>query len=128
MIAVNLDGDGAGRDRLPYRDGEQPGRGGEDEESLLERLTGSLRERAATVLAPFRDADPDPGLFDILARSIYIMQVRITRSRLVGDPPDVVLSPRVRHVALMEFDRAAETIEEGERTVRRMQPVLQDIL
>ena len=128
VIAVNLDGDGSGgRDRLPARDTEEPG-AEEAEEGLLERLTGSLRERAATVLAPFRGAEPDPGLFDILARSIYIMQVRITRSRLVGDPPDVVLSPRVRHVALMEFDRAAETIEEGERTVRRMQPVLQDLL
>ncbi len=129
VIAVNLDGDGAGgRDRLSVRDMEDPGQADENEEGLLERLTGSLRERAATVLAPFRNAEADPGLFDILARSIYIMQVRITRSRLVGDPPDVVLSPRVRHVALMEFDRAAETIEEGARTVRRMQPVLQDLL
>lgn len=129
VIAVNLDGDGAGgRDRLPARDTEGPGEADEDEEGLLERLTGSLRERAANVFAPFRTAEADPGLFDILARSIYIMQVRITRSRLVGDPPDVVLSPRVRQVALMEFERGAETIEEGERTVRRMQPVLQDLL
>lgn len=129
VIAVNLDGDGAGgRDRLPARDTEDPGEADEGEDGLLDRLTGSLREGAASVLAPFRQAEADPGLFDILARSIYIMQVRITRSRLVGDPPDVVLSPRVRQVALMEFERGAETIEEGERTVRRMQPVLQDLL
>ena len=124
-----MDGDGAGgRDRLPARDTESPGPSDEEDEGLLERLTDGLREQAAQVFAPFRTAEADPGLFDILARSIYIMQVRITRSRLVGDPPDVVLSPRVRQVALMEFERGAEAIEEGERTVRRMQPVLQDLL
>jgi NTE family protein len=46
-------------------------------------------------------------------QSLYIMQVRITRARLAGDPPDILLTPRVGHIHLMEFHRASEAIEEG---------------
>ena len=135
VIAVSLDGDAAAGG--PGASGAQSGEremGGDEtveEDNLLgtlDRLSGNLVERASSLFAQLRSGDSAPGLFDTLARSIYIMQVRITRSRLAGDPPDVLLSPRVRHVGLMEFDRARETIEEGERTVRRMHPILQDLL
>ncbi|KAA3625861.1 MAG: patatin [Proteobacteria bacterium] len=61
-----------------------------------------------------------PGLFDTLASSFNIMQDRITRSRMAGDPPDVTLSPRLSHIGLLEFYRASAAMAEGEATVKRM--------
>jgi len=60
-----------------------------------------------------------PGLLDVIVGSIDIMQDRITRSRMAGDPPDLHLMPRLSHIALMDFDRAAECIPEGRHAVER---------
>jgi len=59
--------------------------------------------------------DDMPSLLDVLAASINIMQVRITRSRLAGEPADVLVAPRLSHLALMDFHRATEAIDAGRR-------------
>ncbi len=66
-------------------------------------------------------ADAVPGMFDSIAASINIVHDRITRSRLAGDPPDLILAPQLSQVGLLEFYRADETIAEGRRTVARHQ-------
>jgi len=58
-----------------------------------------------------------PALLDVIASSLDIMQVRITRSRMGGEPPDVVVAPRLAHIGLLDFDRAEEAIKEGERAM-----------
>lgn len=60
-----------------------------------------------------------PGIFDVIVGAIDIMQDRITRSRMAGEPPDIHLVPRVGHIGLMDFDRAAECIPEGGNAVAR---------
>lgn len=60
-----------------------------------------------------------PGLFDVIAGSVNIMQDRITRSRMAGDPANIVLSPDLSHFQLMDFHRAAEAIEVGKTVVSR---------
>jgi len=60
-----------------------------------------------------------PGYFDVIANSINIMQDHITRSRLAGEPPHVMLLPRLRHIGLMEFSRAKEAIVEGRLCVEQ---------
>lgn len=69
-----------------------------------------------------------PGLLEVMAASLNIMQDRITRSRMAGDPPDVLLAPRISHITLLEFDRAEEAIAEGRACVQRMLPALQDVV
>ena len=59
-----------------------------------------------------------PGLFHAIANSINIFQDRITRSRLAGDPADILISPKVAHIGMLEFHRAAEAISEGEKCVQ----------
>ncbi|HVT34648.1 MAG TPA: hypothetical protein VHE37_03645, partial [Nevskiaceae bacterium] len=72
------------------------------------------------VVSYFESSDPDhPGLFDVMASSINIMQDRITRSRMAGDPAEITLLPQLEDFALMDFHRAAEAIEEGRALVRR---------
>jgi len=123
VIAVNLNGDILGRrgrnvSNADAEDGE-PG--------LLDILPQSLRVRASLLVSRLSGSRPQvPGLFDVIADSINIMQDRITRSRMAGDPPSVALSPRLRHIGLMEFDRAEEAIDEGRATVRRMLPALRE--
>jgi NTE family protein len=62
------------------------------------------------------DATGDPGLFEVMAGSIHIMQDHIARSRMAGDPPNLMISPPLGHLQLMDFHRAAETIEVGYQT------------
>jgi NTE family protein len=62
-----------------------------------------------------------PSFFDAVASSINIMQDRLTRSRMAGDPPEITLIPRLGDFALMDFHRAEEAIKEGRRLVRLYQ-------
>jgi NTE family protein len=66
---------------------------------------------------------PDgPSLFGVMVSSLNIVQDRITRSRLAGDPPDVHIKPLIGHMGLLEFERAEEFIREGELATERAMP------
>lgn len=69
-----------------------------------------------------------PGLMETVATAINIMQDRVTRSRMAGDPPDFILSPKLSHIALLEYYRAKEAIEEGRRAVLFAKPQLEALL
>jgi NTE family protein len=60
----------------------------------------------------------DPSLFTVVARALTIVQDRIARSRLAGDPPDVLIVPAVGDIGLFEFYRAAESIAAGEAAAK----------
>lgn len=70
----------------------------------------------------------EPGLFDVLSNSVSIMQDRLTRSRMAGDPPDITFSPDLSHINLMDFDHASEAIERGSQCVERNITQLDNIL
>lgn len=69
-----------------------------------------------------------PSIFDVLSISLNIMQVRITRSRLAGEPADMLIRPRLANFALMDYHRAARAIEEGERAALQALPELKDLI
>ena len=60
----------------------------------------------------------------MLANSLNIMQDRITRTRLAGDPPDVLLRPRLGNFSWLDFHRAKEAIAEGLSCVEAAAPVI----
>ena len=60
-----------------------------------------------------------PGIAAVMSDAFNITQDRIARSRLAGDPPDVLLSARLGRIGMFEFHRAAEMIEIGRESVRR---------
>ena len=71
---------------------------------------------AFTTFFPSDDEDTAarvPSMADTVSASINIMQVRITRSRMAGDPPDVLIAPRLASLGLLDFHRAEIAIEEG---------------
>jgi NTE family protein len=68
------------------------------------------------------------GMTAVMVQAFNIIQDRISRARLAGDPPDLALHPRLSDIGLSEFHRAGEAIERGyEETkarlpeIRRMQ-------
>ncbi|MCC1497279.1 patatin-like phospholipase RssA [Alcanivorax sp. 1008] len=65
------------------------------------------------------DENAEPGMLDVMSASINIMQDRITRSRMAGDPAEISLLPQLEDFALIDFHRAGEAITEGRNLVRR---------
>jgi NTE family protein len=112
VIAVNLNSGivgkrEAGRQSAPAR----------DDKSTFSSIKQQALEYSNAIFPNREKQDEAPGLFYAIANSINIFQDRITRSRLAGDPADVILSPRVAHIGMLEFHRAGEAIEEGRRCV-----------
>jgi NTE family protein len=90
--------------------------------------TGTLRTALDALVADLRrrvnpgapaDREAKPSIYEVLAQSLNIMQVRITRGRMAGDPPELLVAPRLGDFGLLDFDRAREAIAEGERAVAR---------
>lgn len=146
VIAVNLNGDIVGRHFSPRPAGTDPketstNKSGstsdadvsEDNDSLrqlFERLRSGFGTHLDSLISSLaqRKETAEPGLFDVLAGSINIVQDRLTRSRMAGDPPEVVITPRLSSIRLMEFDRAAEAIEGGIEAVSRAREDLEDVM
>ncbi len=66
-----------------------------------------------------RTSDGAPGISTVMVDAFNIVQDRIARSRLAGDPPDAMLSPRLQDVGLFDFHRADELISRGYQAVTR---------
>lgn len=66
-----------------------------------------------------------PKTFDMVSNSINIMQVHLTRSRLAGSPPDILLSPQLSHISLLDIHKSKEAIAEGQASVERMEKEIQ---
>ena len=137
IIAVNLNGDLIGRHSQPRKDTPAPanhtatteGPQHKVEVDFLERMSSNFKLRAQPLLEQWLSRDRQvPGIFDVMAASINIMQDRITRSRLAGEPADVMLNPRLSSIGLLDLDRAAEAIEEGRSCVQRNREHLEQII
>jgi len=60
-----------------------------------------------------------PGLSTVMVEAFNVMQDRITRARLAGDPPDVLINPRVGRIGLFDFHRASDAISLGAEATER---------
>lgn len=135
VIAVNLNGDILGKHmRRKKVKAEKPRAESValQEGDLFSRITAQMKSTLGSgkqeLITRLFGAEPEtPGLYDVVASSINIMQDRITRSRMAGDPPDIVLTPRMAELGLLEFDEAEMGITEGLREVARMRPALERI-
>jgi NTE family protein len=61
----------------------------------------------------FGRTDNGPGISRVMMEAFNIVQDRIARSRLAGDPPDIVISPRLPAFGLFDFHRAEALIQCG---------------
>jgi NTE family protein len=128
VIAVNLNADMLGRGSTIASHGS------DDTDEKLRQQTNKPRnglrgmfgaERA--VKRQFIDAGR-PGIPTVMVEAFNIMQDRITRARLAGDPPDVLISPRLGQVGWFDFHRAQQAIEIGAAaTERALEPIAEAI-
>ena len=59
-----------------------------------------------------------------MVEAFNIIQDRIARARLAGDPPDLSLHPKLGNIGLSEFHRADEAIKLGyEATIAKLEDV-----
>jgi NTE family protein len=134
VVAVNLNSDIMGKPRVQRmpdppvngRNGVSPGAQGR----WAAFLNQTAQKGNLTLFRQLFQEQPDrgPSLFDVMATSVKIMQDAITRQRLLADPPDVLVTPKLAHIGLMEFNRAEESIEEGKRAMDLLIPMLRDML
>ncbi|MCL1037753.1 patatin-like phospholipase RssA [Shewanella corallii] len=70
----------------------------------------------------------DPGMLAVMSQSMDILEQRHKRARLMGDPPDVCILPKVSDIGIMEFHRAEEAIAAGEQAVLKAQHQIEVVL
>jgi NTE family protein len=109
VIAVDLGSDLLGRHLQEEAESEAP-------VAEVSEWRRKLQENLSAFIPDNSDDEPElPSMLDVVANSINIMQVRISRSRMAGDPPEAIVTPRLAHLGLLDFHRSKEAIEEGER-------------
>jgi NTE family protein len=117
VIAVNMDADRFGRGSTIASHGADPG----DLAALappapvrngFARLRGMFGAEQALKREMIAGTGR-PSFSTVMIESFNIMQDRLTRMRLAGDPPDVHVTPRIGHIGWLDFHHAAEAIEVG---------------
>jgi len=136
VIAVNLNSGLVGKRRTQKtklkndQSAKEKATSGKFREQLTAYLDSTVKRGKALIPAWLGPGglDRDPSLFEVMATATNIMQDRITRQRLAGDPPDILITPRLAHIGLMEYNRAADAIREGRRAFELSLPLLKDVL
>ena len=112
VIAVNLNADLFGRGTIIASHGSDD----EDEAASVAPKSNGLRgmfggDRA--LRRQFLGRRGRPGIPTVMVEAFNVMQDRITRARLAGDPPDVLISPRLGQIGWFDFHHAGEAIAIG---------------
>jgi NTE family protein len=81
-----------------------------------------------TVKREFFGSVGRPGISTVMVDAFNIMQDRITRARLAGDPPDLLISPRVGQIGWFDFHRADDLIAHGTRAAERAIESIQEAI
>src|ERR1700704_1823128 len=89
---------------------------------------GKLFSAERTMKREFFGSGGRPGISSVMVDAFNIMQDRITRARLAGDPPDLLISPRVGEIGWFDFHRADELIAYGARAAERAIDSIQEAI
>ncbi len=126
VICVNLNGD------MKLRGTVIQAHGG-DEDEVVEAVVDEPRRWG---LFPWgagerpraRPKPSGPGVASVMIDAFNITQDRISRSRLAGDPPDVMICPKLAGIGLFEFHRAAELVDLGRQAAERALPDILELI
>ncbi len=69
-----------------------------------------------------------PSIFDVFTTALDIVEMKVARSRLAGEPADVMVTPLLPDFATMDFHRGREAIAEGRSAVERMGPLIEQVI
>ena len=120
VIAANLSSDIFTHSTTIYSHGASaPLSSATTEPASPRRGFGKFFSPERTVKREFFGGGGRPGISSIMVDAFNIMQDRITRARLAGDPPDLLISPRVGQIGWFDFHRAEDLIAHGARAAER---------
>jgi NTE family protein len=119
VIAVNLNFDILGRGSVVIPGVEYDGDVDEMNGVAADPVPEKKGVRSLLQRQIFGSRDGAPGISTVMVDAFNIVQDRIARSRLAGDPPDAIISPRLQDVGLFDFHRADDLIERGATAVSR---------
>lgn len=126
VIAVNLNGDVFGKNNLAADLIDEDLKFGDLLDRIQKDPRKALNPSTMMIRQIFGREEGAPSVFSVMMSSINIVQDRLNRSRMAGDPADVSIEPRLGHIGLLEFDRAQEAILEGREAAERALPSLAD--
>ncbi len=113
VVAINLNSDISGRAMVIRNKKVGLKKPAASSRSGHGARSGNLASNRSTMRNLLGGGNPKPSLSSVMVESFNIIQDRIARSRLAGDPPDLTIGPGVAHIGLAEFHRAEEAIEIG---------------
>jgi NTE family protein len=98
------------------------------EETPNKRRFGKFFSPERTMKREFFGSGGRPGISSVMVEAFNIMQDRITRARLAGDPPDLLITPRVGQIGWFDFHRADDLIAFGTRAAERAIDSIQEAI
>jgi NTE family protein len=131
VIAANLSSDIFTHSTTIYAHGALPPQPVVETEVEAKPPTRGLRKLFSperTMKREFFGGGGRPGISSVMVDAFNIMQDRITRARLAGDPPDMLITPRVGQIGWFDFHRAADLIEHGARATERALDSIQEAI
>ncbi len=129
VIAANLSSDIFTHSTTIYSHGSAPGPLAQIvEEAPSKRRFGKFFSLERTMKREFFGGGGRPGISSVMVDAFNIMQDRITRARLAGDPPDLLITPRVGEIGWFDFHRADDLIAFGTRATERVIDSLQEVI
>jgi NTE family protein len=103
-----------------------------EDPSWLDRMTAKVlprkERREDPSIVKNEEIPTIPSIFNVFMTSLDIVETRVARSRLAGEPADVLITPLLPDFATMDFHRAKEAIDEGRAAVERMGTLLEQVL
>jgi len=100
----------------------------EEETSFLTRIRKryqSLQQAIQEKISQwFPDEPSGPNIFDVIGRTLNIMEQMVTHSVLAEHPADLLLQPKLSQYSIFDFHQADAIIREGYRQMRRAIPEL----
>ena len=131
VIAANLSTDVFTHSTTIFSHG--PGPGAPEPAPAVEvvapkRGIGRFFSPERTMKREFFGSATRPGISTVMVDAFNIMQDRITRARLAGDPPDMLISPRVGQIGWFDFHRADDLIAHGMRAAERAIESIQEAI
>jgi len=118
VIAVNLNFDVCGRGTImPHFEPDATAEPEPEPQPIAGKNGTAVRRLLQRQL--FGKGEAAPGISTVMMEAFNIVQDRIARSRLAGDPPDAMINLRLSEFGLFDFHRADELIERGSAATKR---------
>ncbi|QQO17478.1 patatin-like phospholipase family protein [Bradyrhizobium diazoefficiens] len=129
VIAANLSSDVFTHSTTIYSHGAMPATiAPVAEEPAAKRRFPRFFSPEKTMKREFFGGGGRPGISSVMVDAFNIMQDRITRARLAGDPPDMLIIPRVGQFGWFDFHRAEDLIAHGTRAAERALESIQEAI